>query len=119
MSKIKVCEFLNTSHLLSPDRGKVLKEEIERLLLDNEQVNLDFRGYEYISSSFLNESFGKLIIEKEWTLENFQEKITWKNISEDDETDFLIALNNAETRLNLIKNNIDPEKFYRTNLPTV
>lgn len=119
MSIIKVCEYLKTSHLLSPDKGKVLKEEIDRLLLDNDQVVLDFQGYEYISSSFLNESFGKLIIENKWSLKDFKERITWKNISEDDETDFLIALNNAETRLNLIINNIDPEKFYRTNLPTV
>ena len=85
---------------------------------NNEEITLNFEGYDYISSSFLNESVGKLIIDQELSVDELKDRIKWENISEEDETDFQIAIENAKTRLHLLKNNIDPEEFYKANLPT-
>ena len=119
MLSIKVCDFLKTSHLLSPDNGKKLRENVVEGLSTNDSVELDFQGYEYISSSFLNEILGKLLIDNQWSIGEIKQQVKWINISEDDETDFSIALENAETRLKLIKKNINPEEFYRKQLPAV
>ncbi len=118
MAKINVCEFLKTNNLLAPDKGKELRHKILSLLKDNKETTLNFDSYNYISSAFLNESIGKLIVDQKLSVDELTSRVKWENISEDDETDFLIAIENAKTRLHLIENNIDPEEFYRTNLPT-
>ena len=119
MSKIKVCDYLENSHLLSPDKGKELRKKVLDLLNRSESIILDFDGYEYISSSFVNEVLGKVLIEKKWTGEELKRRVKWENLSEDDETDFLISIENAETKLQLIQNNIDPDEFYRANIPAI
>lgn len=118
MAKINVCELLKTHNLLSPDKGKELRHKILSLLKKNKEIILNFEGYKYISTTFRNESIGKLIVDKELSDDELTSRIKWENISEDDETDFQIAIENAKTRLHLIENNIDPEEFYRANLPT-
>jgi hypothetical protein len=119
MTKIKVCALLKTSNLLAPEKGETLRESIIQALKESSKVILDFEGYEYISSTFLNESIGKLLIDTKWSKEKLLKKISWCNLADDDETDILIAIENAETRLYLLKNNINLEEFYRSNLPTV
>jgi len=118
MAIINVCEFLNTNNLLAPDKGRQLRHKILSLLKGNKEIALNFDGYNYISSSFLNESIGKLIVDQELSVDELTSIIKWENISEDDETDFQIAIENAKTRLHLVKNDIDPEEFYRANLLT-
>lgn len=119
MQTIKVCEYLNTTHLLSPDKGKVLRDVILKKLANLDKVTIDFEGYEYLSSSFLNEAIGNIIIEQKLSSKNFKERILWKNLSKDDEIDLLLAIENAETRLELVKKKIDPDEFYRSTLPAV
>ena len=119
MSLISVCCHLQTSALLSPDKGKALYQEISRILAKNNHVILDFQGCEYLSSSFLNEAIGKQLINNQWSAAEIREKICWQNLSEDDEIDLDVAIENAETKLHLIQNDINPEDFYNTNLPNV
>lgn len=117
MAKINVCEFLKTNNLLALEKGEELRHKILNLLQNNKEIILDFEGYDYISSSFLNESIGKLIVDQELSVGELMSRVKLENISEDDEIDFQIAIENAKTRLHLIKSNIDPEEFYRANLP--
>ena len=117
MQTVMVCEFLKTTHLLSPEKGKQLRDNILSLMEESDLIVLDFDGYEYISSSFFNEALGKILIEKKLTAGKLKQIIQWKNISEDDEIDILLSLENAEIKLRLIQRKIDPEEFYRANLP--
>lgn len=119
MTVIIVCELLQTTSLLSPDKGRELTEKIRECLQDDADVMLDFRECEYLSSSFLNEAIGKQLIENQWTAAEFKARIQWQNLSEDAEIDLALSLENAETKLHLIRNDIDPEEFYNNNLPDV
>jgi len=116
MKTIKVCDLLGTENLLSPNKGKVLKEEILRILSLQETVVLDFTGYKYIASSFINESIGNLCIQNHWSKKTLLKKVNWINLSEDDEIDILIAIENAQTKIYLIKEKIPQDKFYQENL---
>lgn len=113
---INVCEFLGTVNLLAPNKGQELKNKITLLLCSKQTVTLDFSGYKYLASSFLNEAIGRLIIENQWNSAAFKEKVKWINISEDDEVDIELSIENAKTKLYLIKNKIDERQFYQANL---
>jgi hypothetical protein len=116
MKTIKVCDFLGIENLLSPNKGKVLREEILRILSLQDTVVSDFDGYKYISGSFVNESIGKLCIQNRWSEKTLRKKVTWKNLSDDDEIDILIAIENAQTKIYLIDKNIPQDQFYQQNL---
>ena len=117
MSIIKVCEILKTRSLLSPDKGKELYDHISEQLEQHAAVTLDFQHCDYISSSFLNESIGRQLIDRRWTAEMLRERIRWHHVPDDDDTDILIAVENAETKLHLINNRIDPDEFYQRHVP--
>jgi hypothetical protein len=116
---IVVCDMLQTNDLLSPRQGEVLRNKIIQQLELNNSVCLDFINYKSLSSSFLNEVIGKLIIQNNWTPAIFKEKVLWKNIDEDDQNTIEMAIDNAKTKLYLINNKIDQAEFYQRNLPTM
>lgn len=117
MTVINVCQYIGTPNLLSPNKGMRLRNKIMGNLKEHISVTLDFSGYKYISSSFLNEAIGKLCFEMNWNLDTFKKKIRWKNLLEDDELDILIAVENSQTKLFLKKNNMNQQKFYQSTLP--
>ena len=119
MIVINVCDLVETADLLSPKKGDLLRKKISDLLKSNDEVCLDFKNYESLSSSFLNESIGKLIIENEWSPKKSKKMLSWKNLNEDDEVGIEIAIENAKTKLYLIKNKINQAEFYQQNIPAL
>ncbi len=115
MTRLTVCDFLQSTHLLAPEMADRLRAEITTHMAEG-QITLDFINYDYISSSFLNSLLGKLIIEQQWSLEDLLEHIQWENVVEDDEPDFLIAIDNALTKRRLIDNDVDPDEFYNDSM---
>ena len=112
MKKISVVDFLGTTALLSAEKGYALFEEIVELLKVNSKLVLDFSGYEYISSTFLNRSFGKLSVEKNWDAEELKQHIIIKNLNEDDMEDIELSIFNAKERAKLLDKGIDLHNHY-------
>lgn len=112
-----VCEYLHNTNLLSPDLGQKLRKKIVTKNNNRNKIILDFAGYDYMSSSFLNQALGYILINKKWSIREFKKNIKWINVNKDDKLDFDLALENARNKLRLIQNNIDPEKFFREHLP--
>ena len=60
--------------------GQKFRLEIEESLSKNEFVVFDFNGVDFISHSFADECFGKLLLEIK--LSDLKEKTTFKNANE-------------------------------------
>ena len=114
MKTIKIVEILGTPVLLAPDKGERVRKEIERV---NEEVIVDFEGYQFVSSTFLNHAFGQLCIDKGWTADVFSKRVKIQNLQEDDVDELSLAIDNAAMRLTMIRNGIDPKAFFATHLP--
>ena len=118
MKTIKVVDILSTPVFLSPDKGVKVREIIERALgIITPGVTIDFAGYEFISSTFLNHAFGQLCIDHEWSTQDFESKVHVINLHEDDVDELQLALDNAQSRRELSKNGINPEQFFAAHLP--
>jgi STAS-like domain of unknown function (DUF4325) len=113
MKTIKVVSLFTTSGLLSSEKGKILLENILKSL-DNSgsKVVIDFSGYEYLSSSFLNHSFGELIILKNWSMEDFNSNLEIINLMEDDMEDLNLSVFNAIQRKKMLDKGLNPEDVY-------
>jgi hypothetical protein len=112
MKKISVIEALTTSVLLSTDKGKSLFYLIVEELKKHDRITLDFSGYEYISTTFLNNSFGDLIVTYNWDFEILKKHIDIIGLSEDDIDELKLSVNNAKFKKNLIDKGLNPEEIY-------
>lgn len=114
MRTINVVDMLRTTALLTSEKGIELYNEILNCLNtgQNERLRLDFKDYEYISSTFLNRSFGKLCVIKNWNFEEMKKNLIILNLSEDDMEDVELAILNANEREKLISKGIDLSQHY-------
>lgn len=110
--KIKIVELIGNPVLLSPDKAEVLFYTLMTYTFDKNKIVVDFDGYKFLSSTFLNNSFGKIILDLGLNKENYNKKITVKNIRKDDMVDYNLALDNAFTKSKWLSKGIDPQKFY-------
>jgi hypothetical protein len=118
MKTITVTELLETTCLLAPEKGALLASEIRNSLgFFSHAVVVDFAGYQFLSSAFLNHAFGQLCIDEDWDIEDFRKKISVKGLDEDDLNELELAIDNAEVRRKLMKKGIDPEEYYSRRIP--
>lgn len=116
MAKIIVTKFLETSQLLSADKGTRLSQKIIEELKKASSIELDFTGYSSIGSSFINRAFGDTCIQLELTPEEFTKKIKLVNLDDDDKDDVLLSLYNALNKLQIIKSGKDIHEYYSSTL---
>ena len=112
MKVISVVKLLGTTALLSAEKGLELLDNMMQALLNTNQLTIDFCGYECISSTFLNRSFGRLCVEMKWDLNEIKEKLELLNLNEDDREDLELAVLNAIERSELLKNGVDLNSHY-------
>ena len=113
MKTIKVVSLLDSTSLLSSDKGKVLLDSIvQNLKSSGKKLIIDFSGYEYLSSTLLNHSFGELIIAKNWTMDDLNSNIEIIKLSHDDYEDLELCIFNARQRKKMIDNGQRPEEVY-------
>src|SRR5690349_3104989 len=102
MRTVQVIALLNGDPvLLAPDKGTRVKDEVKAQLEAGNKVVLDFTGYKFISSTFLNHLFGQLILEMSMSAEALREKVEILGLSEDDREDVELTLYNAQQRQDL------------------
>lgn len=116
MKTLKVIEVVGSAVLLHSDKGDHLKKAMQEALRETSQIAIDFAGYQFLSTMFLNFSFGALCLENDWSREEFFGHITIQNLAEDDGDDVELSLRNAQQRRELRKNNIDTAEFYERNV---
>lgn len=113
MKVLKVTELLGTPVLLAPEKGGELASYIKNSLgFFSPSVEVDFNGYQFLSSAFLNHAFGQICIDEDWDLQKFSKKVTVKGLDEDDQDDLALALDNAQLRRKLLKEGISVEDFF-------
>ena len=117
MKSIKVVELLSTPCLLAPEKGTSLLSEIQNSIKSSPSVVVDFTGYEFLSSAFLNHAFGQICIDQGWDTDKFHKKVKTKGLDEDDVDELELAIDNVQTRRSLIKQGINPEQYYASRLP--
>ena len=117
MKPINVVELVGNPCLLAPDKGTSLLQSINDGLKKTNSVVVDFTGYEFLSSTFLNHSFGQLCIDNDWDETTFKAKVLIKGLEEDDLDDVALTIHNAQVRRSLIRKNISPADYYSQRLP--
>lgn len=116
MKKIKVVDKLKSSNLLSSVKGEILYQYILAQLDQMNSITLDFSDYEYISSTFLNSTFGKLLVSKNWTKEQFFDMIKVIGLSDDDMSNLMLSVQNALFKNDLLLKGQNIEDVYLSNL---
>lgn len=111
MNTIRVVELLGTPCLLAPERGIQLAAEIKKSIGFLSRVEVDFTGYEFMSSAFLNNSFGQICLDEGWDSEKLHKKVKIKGLDEDDLDEFALAIDNAQSRRVLLRQGINSEQY--------
>ena len=118
MNTIRVTKLFDNPVLLAPEKGEELCKKIKAGLRRFDVVKVDFFGYEFLSSAFLNRTFGQLCIDLDLSAEEFKEKVKILNLSEDDSDDLALAIDNAQFRRKLIKQGVtDIGEYFASRLP--
>lgn len=117
MKTIKVVSLVGNPCLLSPDKGTILLKAINEVVKNENSVVTDFTGYEFLSSTFLNHSFGQLCIDNDWDDAILKKKVIITGMEEDDLDEVALTIHNAQVRRNLLHQNISPEQYYSERIP--
>lgn len=117
MDVIHVVRLLGTSHLLTTDEGAAVASEIKKQLQSQHSVNVDFSGYELLSSAFLNHAFGQICIDLNWDAETFWRNISIANMCEDEFEELQLAIDNAQTRRMLKLKGQNAAQYFSSRLP--
>ncbi|HEY9167746.1 MAG TPA: STAS-like domain-containing protein [Candidatus Kryptonia bacterium] len=118
MNTIRVVKLFDNPVLLAPEKGEELCTKIKAGLKRFGNVKVDFAGYEFISSAFLNRAFGQLCIDLDLDTEEFHEKVQIMSLSQDDVDDLELAIDNAQFRRKLIKQGVtDIGEYFASRLP--
>ncbi|NLT51953.1 MAG: STAS-like domain-containing protein [Ignavibacteria bacterium] len=112
MEKINIVDLIGATSLMSAEKGIQVFELVFEALKSSSTVVLNFDGYKYISSSFCNSLFGKLAIEKKWTVKELFAKIKIEGMDPDDLDEVELSIINANNRTYLMHKGIDPAVFY-------
>lgn len=75
------------------ESGKILYNELEKSITDNEGITIDFESMDKFAGPFFNNSFGKLIIKHE--TDHVLKDITINNISEVSKFIYELTVKNA------------------------
>lgn len=116
MATIKVIELIGDGSLLASDKGIRLYNAIRDQLKAGHKVEVDFTGYEYLSSTFLNHSLGQITIDFGMDPKKFSERIDVVGLNEDDISDAQLSVQNADHRRRLLEKGIDPQTYYSTHV---
>jgi len=112
MKTLKVIFALETAHLLTAEKGSALLQLVKSELNSEDIVELDFSGYEFISSSFINSAFGDLCLENRWDIQDFYSRIKFSCIDKDDIDDIELAIFNAKHRRELMDSGKNLSDYY-------
>lgn len=110
----KVVEIVNNPVLLASDKGDKLYRHIKKALGAKpfKEITLDFEGYKFLSSTFLNHAFGQLCIDLKISEKQFFNKIKFVKLDEDDLEEVTLSVLNAQLRRGIIRKGHDEKKFY-------
>jgi hypothetical protein len=81
-------------HCVGIDEGTIIFNKVLPILKSKGKVCLDFKEVLTITSSFLNASIGKLF--GQFENGTFEDRITWKNVDENDEQLIKLVIKNAK-----------------------
>jgi cytochrome b involved in lipid metabolism len=112
MKEINVIDLLNSPVLLAAEKGELLYEEIKKHSKSKVKVPVNFKGYKFLSSTFLNNAFGQLCIDLNLDEKSFFEKVKVVGLNEDDTDDLNMVISNAQFRKKLIEDKINVQEFY-------
>jgi|GEM_PF-2226138 hypothetical protein len=111
--KLKVVDLAGSPVLLASEKGDRLYLILEQKLSDTgEKIELDFEGYKFISSTFLNHALGQLCIDKNLNEEQFFNKISILNLSEDELDEVKLCVANAQMRRAIREKGFNENEFY-------
>jgi hypothetical protein len=116
MKRLNVIEVVGSPVLLNSDKGDQLKEAMQNALHEASHITVDFEGYQFLSTMFLNFSVGRLCLEHDWGRVEFQQHVTILNLADDDWSDVELAFDNVQKRRELSQNNIDITEYYDRNV---
>ena len=118
MNTIRVVKLFDDPVLLAPEKGEELCSRIKAAIKRFGSAKVDFSGYKFLSTSFLNRAFGQLCIDMDIDADEFQKKVEISNLSEDDMDDLELAIDNAQFRRKLINQGVkDLGEYFATRLP--
>jgi hypothetical protein len=113
---IRVIEVVDSTILLLPEQGKLLAKKIKLLFNRDRDIIIDFEGYEYFSSTFMNHSIGQLLIDLDLDKKKFNKYFRVTGLKEDDTDDVSLVLNNSQMRRKLYKKGLPAEEYYSNRL---
>ncbi len=116
MKTLNVIEVVGSPVLLNSDKGDQLKEAMRTALRETSQITIDFEGYQFLSTMFLNFSIGRLCLENNWGEAEFRQHVTMMNLADDDWSDVELAFENVQKRRELSQNNINITEYYDRNV---
>lgn len=114
MKKIVVIELLKSPILLSEEKGKELLKALKKSFDKLGDCQIDFQGYKFLSSAFLNSSFGQLCIDENISIGDFNKKFEVINLDDNGKDDLELCLSNAQLRKKFIDKGCNEEDFYST-----
>lgn len=119
MNTVRVVKlFDNNPVLLASEKGEELCAKIKDVIKRFGSVKVNFAGYEFLSSTFLNRAFGQLCIDMNWGTEKFRKNVKVMGLDDDDIIDLEVAVNNAQLRRKLIKKGVtDLKEYFDSRLP--
>lgn len=110
----KIVEILDSPVLLASEKGDKLYRLLKKAIGTKpfKEITLDFEGYRFLSSTFLNHSFGQLCIDLKLSEKQFFNKIRFNNIDEDDLDEVKLCVLNAQMRRDILRKGHDEKKIY-------
>jgi len=116
MPIINVTELLQSTSLLTAEKGRELYNEIVNKLALYTKLTIDFTDYDFLSTSFLNNSFGQLALDKGWNYQKMRSILDIIGLDEDDLDEVDLAVFNAMSKRSLMEKGIDVQEFYAKHL---
>ena len=95
---IVITEVVGSSPLVTLEKGQLLHDLILPLLLQGEEVHLDFAGIGVLSSPFLNMAIGRLL--KDMPIDSLRDRLHFVNMSEENRSVLDKVLNNSNVYYN-------------------
>lgn len=102
------------SMAMTEETGMKLRREIEKSMLDSDEVTLDFSGIEFFATPFFNSSVGYYIMQ--WSPEEFEKKVHLINLSELGEETYKHSYQNA---ISVMKGKIDTDTIGKITANTI
>ncbi|MEQ6121631.1 STAS-like domain-containing protein [Reichenbachiella sp. MALMAid0571] len=92
--RINIFEAIGGDGAISVDDGDMIYSKVEKAVLKNAQVILDFQNIKLITTAFLNAAIGQLY--GNFSTELIKEKLSLENVAQEDLPTFKIVTNRAK-----------------------